>query len=148
MTESTMELLIERAFDAPAERVFRAFTDRAQLAEWIAPGGYRVQADSIDVDASVGGHQRLTLVAEDGSTSVVNLTYTSVVANELLVGEELVAATPDREEYVLSWRVEFQDGGEQTQVVLRQGPFSKESGAEARTNWESAFAKLDALLAG
>jgi hypothetical protein len=71
-----------------------------------------------------------------------------VVENTLLAGEELVAATPDREEFVLSWRVEFQDAGEQTQLVLRQGPFRVESGAEARANWESAFVKLDALLAG
>jgi uncharacterized protein YndB with AHSA1/START domain len=143
-----MELLIERAFDAPTDRVFRAFIDPADLVEWIAPDGYRVQPGSVSVDANVGGHQRLTLVADDGSTSPVDLTYTAAVENTLLAGEELVPATGDREEYVLSWRAEFQDAGEQTQLVLRQGPFSKESGAEARVNWESAFAKLDARLAG
>lgn len=142
-----MELLIERAFDAPPERVFRAFTDGAQLAEWIAPDGFTVRPDSVDLDISVGGHQRLTLVAEDASTSAVDLTYTAVTENKLLAGEELVAATPDREEYVLSWRVELQDAGEQTQLVLRQGPFSVEFGAEAQANWQAAFAKLDAMLA-
>ena len=148
MTESTMELLIERGFNAASERVFRAFTTPAELAGWIAPDGYRVQQDSVDVDVSVGGHQRLTLVADDGSTSAIDLTYTAVTENELLAGEELVPATADREEYVLSWRVEFQDAGEQTRLVLRQGPFRVEAGADARANWESAFAQLDLLLAG
>src|SRR5690606_6587912 len=137
-----MELLIERAIDAPADRVFRAFIHPADLVEWIAPDGYRVEPGSVSVDASVGGHQRLTLVAEDGSTSPVDLTYTAVVENTMLAGEELIPTTGDREEYVLSWKIELQDAGDQTQLVLRQGPFSKESGAEARLNWESAFAKL------
>src|SRR5690554_243694 len=148
MTESTMELLVERAFDAPPERVYRAFTDPSLLAEWIAPAGYTVRPGSVDLEVDVGGHQRLTLVAEDRSESAVDVTYTSIVENELLGGEELVAAHAGREEYMRSWRVEFQDAGEQTQLVLRQGPFSTEAAAEARRNWESAFTKLDALLAG
>ena len=143
-----MELLIERAFDAPPERVYRGFTDGAQLVEWIAPDGFSVQPDSVDVDVSVGGHQRFTLVGADGTPSSADVTYSAVVENELLAGEELVAAVPDgHDEFVRSFRVEFQDAGEQTRLVLRQGPFSVDAGAEARANWESAFAKLDALLA-
>ena len=142
-----MELLIERAFDAPAERVYRAFVDGSQLVGWIAPDGFTVRPDSVDLDASVGGHQRFTLAGPDGSTSAVDATFTAVVENELLGGEELVPAAAGREEFVRSFRFEFQDAGEQTQLILRQGPFSTESGAEARANWESAFAKLDALLA-
>lgn len=143
MTESTMELRIERAFDAPPEQVYRAFTDAAQLADWIAPTGFSVT--NIDLELEIGGHQRFTLVAEDGAASPVDVTYTTIVENELLAGEELVAAN---DEYLRSWRVEFQDAGEQTQLVLRQGPFSSESGDEARAHWESAFSKLDGLLAG
>lgn len=142
MTESTMELHIERGFDAPPEQVYRAFTDAAQLAEWIAPPGFSVT--NVDLELEIGGHQRFTLVAEDGAASPVDVTYTAIVENELLAGEELVAA---RDEYLRSWRVEFQDAGEQTQLVLRQGPFGSESGAEARAHWESAFSKLDGLLA-
>lgn len=143
-----MELLIERAFNAPAERVYGAFTDSARLVDWIAPDGFTVRPDSVDLDASVGGHQRFTLDGADGTTSVVDATFTAVIENQLLAGEELVPAASDgREEFVRSFRIEFQDAGEQTQVVLRQGPFSVPSGAEARANWESAFAKLDALLA-
>ncbi|HEU4807825.1 MAG TPA: SRPBCC domain-containing protein [Homoserinimonas sp.] len=147
MTESTMELLVERAFDAPPERVYRAFTDEDQLAAWIAPAGFSAPRDSVDIDARVGGHQRFTLVGEDGSMSPVDATYTAVVENELLAGEERVAAVPGGHgEFVRTFRVEFQDAGEQTMLVLRQGPFSREAGAEARANWETAFAKLDALL--
>jgi len=147
VTESTTELLIERPIDAPPERVFRAFTDGGELAEWIAPAGFSVQRESVDLDVSVGGHQRFTMTGAAGEVTV-DATYTAVVENKLLAGEELVAATPDRDQYVLSWRVELQDAGEQTQLVLRQGPFSVESAAEARANWESAFEKLDSLLAG
>jgi uncharacterized protein YndB with AHSA1/START domain len=141
-----MELLIERAFDAPVERVYRAFVDGSQLVGWIAPDGFTVRPDSVDLDVSIGGHQRFTLVGTDGATSAMDATFTAVVENELLGGEELVPATADREEFVRSFRFEFQDAGGQTQLVLRQGPFSVESGAEARANWESAFAKLDQLL--
>lgn len=147
MTESTMELLLERAFDAPPERVYRAFTDAEQLACWIAPAGFSVPADSVHLDVSVGGHQRFTLVAEDSTVTAVDVTYTAVIENELLAGEELVPATSGQEEYLRSWRVEFQDAGEQTVLVLRQGPFSSEAGAQARAHWENAFSALDAQLA-
>jgi len=141
-----MELLIERAFAAPPERVYRAFI--AELERWIAPDGFSVVPGSVEVDPRVGGHQRFTLIAEDGSTSPVDVTYTAVVENELLAGEQLVPAAGDAEEFMRSWKVEFGDAGEQTRLMLRQGPFSKEAGAEARAHWESAFVKLDALLIG
>jgi uncharacterized protein YndB with AHSA1/START domain len=146
MTESTMELRIERAFNAPVDQVYRAFTDPDLLPEWIAPTGFSVREGSVDVDARVGGHQRVTLVATGGDQTVVDVTFTAVVENELLAGEQSVPADTGNEEYMRSTRVEFQDAGEQTQLVLRQGPFSTESGAEARGHWESAFSKLDALL--
>jgi uncharacterized protein YndB with AHSA1/START domain len=147
VTESTMELLIERALDAPPERVYRAFTNGAELARWIAPDGFTVRPESVELDVAVGGHQRFTMISGDGRVSAMDATLTAVVENELLGGEELIPAVPGREEFVRSFRIEFQDAGEQTQLVLRQGPFSREAGGEARANWESAFINLDALLA-
>ncbi|MEX1077477.1 MAG: SRPBCC domain-containing protein [Homoserinimonas sp.] len=147
MTDSTMDLLIERVFDAPPEPVYRAFTGEDQLASWIAPAGFSVPKDSVDLDVSVGGHQRYILVGDDRSTTSVDMTYTAVLENELLAGEERVAAAPGGHgEFMRTLRLEFQDAGEQTRLVLRQGPFTREAGNEAHANWENAFAKLDTLL--
>jgi uncharacterized protein YndB with AHSA1/START domain len=92
MTESaaTKELVITRVFDAPRELVYRAFIDPDQIAQWFGPVGYSVPRDSIDVDARVGGYQRLVMVNDENPSerSPVNATFTEVIENELLVGSE------------------------------------------------------------
>jgi uncharacterized protein YndB with AHSA1/START domain len=58
----TTELHIERVFDVPRELVWKAFTDPDQVAAWFGPVGYSVPRDSVEIDLSVGGHQRFTMV--------------------------------------------------------------------------------------
>jgi len=90
------ELVITRVFDAPRELVYRAFTDPDQLAAWFGPVGWSVPRDTVDVDARTGGHQRFTMVSDDDPTmsSPVHATFTEVIENELLVGEEDTSAIP------------------------------------------------------
>ncbi|WP_022888938.1 SRPBCC family protein [Agromyces italicus] len=61
------QFTITRVFDAPRELVWRAWTERADAAEWWHPRGVEIKPGSIDVDAHVGGRYRYTMVAPDGS---------------------------------------------------------------------------------
>lgn len=146
-TTTTQELVVTRVFDAPRELVYRAFTDPDQLAEWFGPEGFSVPRETISVDARIGGHQRFTMVndADPSMISPVDATFTEVVENELLVGEQQVdfGAGP----VTFRLRLEFHDEGGRTRLLLRQGPYRPETEAGAREGWASSFTKLDALLA-
>jgi len=147
MTESTAtrELVMTRVFNAPRELVYKAFVDPDQLAQWFGPVGYSVPRDTIDVDARVGGHQRLTMVNDNdpNEKSPINATFTEVIPNELLVGSE------EWEGGSLTLRLEFhEENGGKTRLELRQGPFTEQTEEMTREGWGSSFTKLDALLAG
>jgi hypothetical protein len=62
--------------------------------------------------------------------SAVDLRFTEVVENELLVGTEV-------------W-----DQHGRTRLVLREGPHPPGMAEGGRQAWESMFAKLDTLLEG
>ena len=150
--DPTYELEISRVFDAPRELVYEAFVNPDQLAQWFGPVGWVVPRDTVDVDARQGGRQRFVMVnADDPSQrSPVDATFTEVVANELLVGEQSVEGIPGFEGTVtMVLRLEFHDEpGGKTRLELRQGPFSREMEAGSREGWNSSFGKLDDLLAG
>jgi uncharacterized protein YndB with AHSA1/START domain len=136
------ELVITRIFDAPRALVYRAFVDPDQLAQWFGPVGWSVPRDSIEIDATVGGHQRFTMVNDEDQSMIspVNATFTEVIENELLVGEETTG---------MRVRIEFHDEeGGRTRLVLRQGPYTPEWESNAREGWASSFTKLDTLLSG
>ena len=145
-------LRIEREFDAPRELVYRAFVDPDQLAAWFGPVGYYVPRDTVSVDARVGGHQRFSMGPVDGDgsqMSPVNATFTEVIENELLVGEERLEDIPGFAGVtVFSLRLEFHDlGGGRSRLVVEQGPYTEFMRGMAGQGWESSFTKLDTLLA-
>src|SRR5437870_3217377 len=124
---ANQELVITRIFDAPRELVYRAFVDPDQLAQWFGPVGWSVPRDTVDIDARVGGHQRFVMVDENNpnATSPVNATFTEVIENELLAGEEQWEM-PGAGLTTLRVRLEFHDDGGKTRLVLRQGPYTEE----------------------
>jgi uncharacterized protein YndB with AHSA1/START domain len=137
----TGTLSLTRVFDAPPAVVYRAFTDPDQLAQWFGPVGFTVPRDTVSIDASVGGHQRFVMISDEdeSSRSPVDATFTEVVENELLVGEE----------GGMIMRLEFHPEGEkQTRLELRQGPLPVEILEGATLGWESSWTKLDALVTG
>lgn len=149
MTAEQLELVISRHFDAPRELVYRAFVDEDQLAAWFGPIGFSVPRDTVSIDPRTGGHQRFTMVADDGSmTSPVNATFSEVIENQLLVGYEDVSGIPGfegTERFTLSLEFFDEDGG--TRLELRQGPYSTEMEGNAREGWMQSFTKLDTFLA-
>jgi uncharacterized protein YndB with AHSA1/START domain len=152
MTAETMyELVISRVFDAPRELVYQAFVDPDQLAQWFGPVGFTVPRETVEIDARVGGCQRFVMISTDDPSlrSPVDATFTAVVENELLVGEQEVTGIPGFEGVAkMTLRLEFHDEpAGKTRLELRQGPFSQQLEEGSREGWNSSFSKLDALLA-
>jgi uncharacterized protein YndB with AHSA1/START domain len=153
MTDTTpsIDLVLERTFDAPRELVWRAFTDPDQIAAWFGPVGYSVPRETVEVDLRPGGHQRFTMVSDDDPsvTSPVEGRFVEVVEPELLVTEEHWEGVPGMQDAgLMRARFEFHDEGEgRTRLVIRQGPYSEAMEDMSRQGWESSFTKLDSLLA-
>lgn len=145
------DLVLTRTFDAPRERVYRAFVDPDDLAQWFGPVGFSVPRDTVSVEPRVGGRQRLVMVSdEDPSfTSPVDATFTEVVEDEVLEGTEEVTGNPAVEGSRFTLRLLFEDDpGGGTRLVLQQGPFTEEMVGQAHDGWMSSFTKLDDLVGG
>ena len=79
----TEPLRMERTFDAPADRVFHAWSDPRQLERWAWGSiGHDVTAD---VDLRVGGTYRIAMTQSDESTVAFEGTYEDVVPGRKLV---------------------------------------------------------------
>ena len=76
---------LERTYDAPAERVFRALSDEAAKAKWF--GGAEGQWRQIEraFDFCVGGRERLKGRWEGGVVSTFDAVYHDIVPNERIV---------------------------------------------------------------
>ena len=113
---ATPGLRMERTFDAPVDRVFRAWSDPGELSRWAWGSiGHDVRAD---VDLRVGGAYRVTTAQPGQATLAFEGTYEDVVPEQRLV-------------YSLHWdapmgydapdervTVEFVGRGEQTDVTF------------------------------
>jgi uncharacterized protein YndB with AHSA1/START domain len=86
---------------------------------------------------------------DPGLRSAVDLRFTEVVENELLVGTEVWEGIPGQQgTWASHRRLEFHDVGGRTRLVLREGPHPAGMAEGGRQAWESMFTRLDALLQG
>ena len=76
---------LERTYDAPIERVYKALSDEAARAKWFAgdEGAWRPIERSMDF--RVGGGERLKGRWESGVTSTFDAVYHDIVPNERIV---------------------------------------------------------------
>lgn len=58
------DFVAERVFDAPRERLWAAWTQQDQLAQWFGPAGVRVMSSKLDLRP--GGIFHSCLLAPDG----------------------------------------------------------------------------------
>lgn len=139
---------ITRDFDAPRERVFRAWTDADEFAQWWGPAGSHSPRESVAVDARKGGSWRSTIVTEeDGSEVHFFGVYHEVVAPERLVFSLVDPDDPDFEarkqeegpvEEAIS--VAFADVDGKTRMTFSQTGHLPESEIQRATEgWSSFF---------
>jgi len=153
MTDSTptagasQEVLITRIFEAPRERVFKAWTDADEVAAWFGPEQMTTPREHIHIDLRVGGRYELTMVGREGGGEF-SIGYEII---ELLEPELIVLRSDPMPEAGMHeptvLRVEFHDHGEKTRMTLSDGPFPAGAG-HAEAGWNAAFEKLEAVVAG
>jgi uncharacterized protein YndB with AHSA1/START domain len=78
------EFRIVRVYDAPVERVWRAWIEPERLAQWWGKRGWNAVLDSIVVEPWPGGRFRVTTVHADGSEMTTDGTFSEVVEQRRL----------------------------------------------------------------
>jgi uncharacterized protein YndB with AHSA1/START domain len=79
------EIVVTRVFDAPRERVWRAWTEPAELARWWGKRGWTTPPESVTMDVRPGGEFSLLSISdEDGREMRLDTTYHEIVEPERL----------------------------------------------------------------
>jgi uncharacterized protein YndB with AHSA1/START domain len=141
-------LVIERAFQAPRELVWEAFTKPEHLRNWMGPRHY--PAVQFDADVRPGGKWRGRLRAIDDSRDL----WQGGMFHEVVRPERLV--------YTFQWdkhdeqdvtfetliTITFEEIDEdETLMKFHQATFNTESNRNGHNEgWTSAFDRLDELL--
>lgn len=152
MSDSTpdtadQEVLITRIVDAPRERVFRAWTDPDQVAEWYGPEHMNAPRERIRIEPRVGGRWELTMVQRGGGSEfTIGYDILELVEPELIVLRSDPMPEMGMHEPTVV-RVEFHDHGTKTRMTLSDGPYPAGSG-HAEAGWRAAYDKLATLVAG
>ena len=152
MSDSTpaaaeQEVLITRVFDAPRERVFRAWTDPDHVAAWYGPTHLVAPRDRINIDLRVGGRWELTMVEREGDREfAIGYEIVELVEPELIVlRSDPMPEMGMKEPTVV--RVELHDHGDKTRMTLSDGPLPPEARDHAAAGWTAAAGKLGEFVA-
>ena len=147
------ELVIERIFDAPRERVWKAWTDPAQMLRWWGPEKFT--APVIKIDFRVGGKSLSCMRSPEGQDYWSTGTYREIVPLQKIVttdsfadekgnvvGADYYGMSPDFPRELLV-TVTFEDLGGKTKQTLRHAGFPPGEHLEnARSGWSTSFDKL------
>ena len=140
--ELTLEL--ERILPANRPRVFEAFTDAHQLAQWWGPAGFTIPAD--DFDPRVGRSYRIEMRPPEGDPFALIGEFRAVEPPERLAFG-FIWEEPDPDDVDMIAELSFEDRGESTSVALRQTPFRTEARLQLhRDGWSETLDKLEAWL--
>jgi uncharacterized protein YndB with AHSA1/START domain len=112
---ANITLQIKRTFRAPRDKVFRAWTDRAELARWFAPSA-EYSTVVPELDFRVGGRYRVEMHHKDGSVHRVSGTYQEIRPPEKVVFTWRWDRDSGPEDSLVT--IEFQDLGNSTEVTL------------------------------
>lgn len=136
-----------RTFDAPIERVFRAWTDPKQFAEWFGPHG--MVNTHCELDLRVGGVWRLQGEGL-GTRRAVSGKYLEIEPPRSLVFTWAWHETGDlasAREHETVVELRFKSLGIRTEMTLTQASFRDATGTRNHEwGWTGSFEKLETLL--
>jgi uncharacterized protein YndB with AHSA1/START domain len=114
---------LERTYDAPVGRVWKALTDEKAKAKWFGGPPERWQLLERHMDVRVGGTERAKGRWEGGVVSTFDAIYHDVVPNERLVYSYVMHLDDRKISVSLATMQLTADGGKTTLKVSEQGAF-------------------------
>jgi uncharacterized protein YndB with AHSA1/START domain len=111
-------ITVEREFNAPRERVWKAWTDVTELEKWWAPKPYKAVTESFEFRE--GGHWHYYMLSPEGEKSWCFVGYESIDAENSFSVDNGFAdekGNPDPNMPNMHWRTEFVDADGKTKVT-------------------------------
>lgn len=101
MVKSETALEMKRVFNAPADRLFQAWTEPEMMDKWYHPGPNMHAVCTVDL--RVGGRYEVQMQPEEGDPFIVGGVYQEIVPQEKLV---------------FTWRWQHEDASKESLVTL------------------------------
>ena len=134
-------LTIKRRFKATPAQVFKAWTEPAQLAQWM--GGPEITSVDAKADVRVGGRYQIRMTKANDEHNVSGV-YREVVPNEKLVFTWAWRTMPERESLVT---VHLKADGDHTIMTFNHEQFFDEAARDRHEHgWTGSFGKLEKHL--
>ena len=150
------QLVVSRSYDAPLEKLWKAWTEPEHFMKWYGPKGFTTP--SCEIDLKVGGRHLWSMKSADGRQMYYTGIYKEILPMERIVytdslsdGEGNVLSPtemgmPAGSPATMDVTVTFShEAGKTTVTVSHVG--SGEGADYAAMGWEQAFDKLAAVLA-
>lgn len=151
------DIVITRVFDAPREKVWKAWTDPKQQVRWFGPKTYT--AHSATIDLRVGGRSISAMRSPEGKDIWSTGVYREIVPLEKIVltdsfadehGNEVPASAYGMEgdwpeELLITVTFKDYEGGK-TLFTLRHTGLPEIHGRDAANGWNESFDKLAEIL--
>jgi uncharacterized protein YndB with AHSA1/START domain len=140
-----ISLTIRRTIRASAARIFRAWTDPAELSRWFMPADTYTCVVA-EADVRVGGRYRLVMRAPGGEEHRLSGRYQEIVPDRRLVFSWAWDSTPERESLVT---VELHGRDDTTDLILTHRRFADAAARDRHDHgWTGCLAMLERHLAG
>ncbi len=136
-------LTLKRRLNAPAEKVYAAWTDPEKIVKWFGPDAGPVTR--ADIDLRQGGSYTIAFSTQDGERHQVGGIYREVVPNEKLVFTWAWHTMKERESLVT---VTIKRDGQGSILTLLHEKFFDEAARDGhKRGWSGSLDKLEALFA-
>jgi uncharacterized protein YndB with AHSA1/START domain len=137
-------LTLKRRLNAPAEKVYAAWTQPEQIIQWFGPSDTS-KVLRAETDVRVGGRYTLAFRTDDGEEHQVSGTYREVRPNERLQFTWAWRSTPERESLVT---VSIKPDGDGSILTLMHEQFFDEAARDRHEwGWTGTLNKLEKLFA-
>ncbi|MGE0723142.1 MAG: SRPBCC domain-containing protein [Alphaproteobacteria bacterium] len=143
--------VISRVFDAPRDRVFKAWSEASQLDRWWGPAGMTVK--TLKLEFRPGGMFHFSMVPPGGQTMYGRFVYREIVRPERIVfvnsfadadADGAIARAPFSADWPLEIesRLTFEEDGDRTRLTLRSVPIDPTpEGVQAFTGMLASMTK-------
>ena len=140
---------LTRAFDAPRELVWRAWTDPKHMAQWFGPRGFTSSVPELDV--RVRGALRIVMHGPDGNDYPMKGVFSDVVAPERLVFSNVAVDKDGNHLLEGETTVILEEQNGKTKLTLHtyaRGlvPIAPQMLAGMEAGWSQSFDKLAELV--
>jgi uncharacterized protein YndB with AHSA1/START domain len=133
-------LILVRRLPAVPDKVFKAWTDQRELAQWMGPGDMTIS--DVEVDAREGGRYRITMRSKESKEFTAVGQYCEVKPAERIVMTWAWQAAQGHGP-VTCITIELRPAGKATEMRFHHALFEdKDTRNSHRSGWQSIFDKL------